>query len=327
MAVQVSFQAELSQDDAELAERRLDALLRYNDLDQRAEAFAQSTLAMFRLRRGQYADVERLCRSALAHKDFPPSLREMALATVIVARQALRQPYEDVYAEAVALERDAGRMVAWIRQITGVGDMKGMVADFKEFAANLKGPVQPERTNRLLAAYRDLDPVARAGAGLIGLMLRDEGRIAELLELHAGFPLPSGRRTAELMSSMAVLEDTVACVPGLPADVYELAATRVQWLLDNYPYDGKDGASRRAAMRHTLAVVRLRQGRFDEVEPLCADSMADTSISVGDRAQVLATIALARRGQGQPYEDLLTQAVSLSPDEYLVKEAVAATGS
>jgi hypothetical protein len=77
-------------------------------------------------------------------------------------------------------------------------------------------------------------------------------------------------------------------------------------------------------MRHTLAVVRLQQGRFDEVEPLCADSMANTSISVGDRAQVLATIALARRGLGQPYEDLLTQAVSLAPDEYLVKQAAAA---
>ena len=40
---------------------------------------------------------------------------------------------------------------------------------------------------------------------------------------------------------------------------------------------------------------------------------------------VLATIALARRTLGLPYEALLTQAVALAPDEYLVKEAVAAT--
>jgi hypothetical protein len=323
----VSMLGELPQEDVELAERRLDALLRYHDIHRVAEAFAQVSVALLRLRRGQYADVERLCRSALAHKVLPPLSHEMTLAIVIVVRQALRMPYADVHAEAVALERDAGQAVARVRQISGVGDTKSVVADLKEFAANLKGPAQPERTNRLLAAYRDLDPVARAGVSLIGRMLRDEGRIAELLELHAGLPAPSGRWATELMHAMADLEDVVAGVPGLPVDAYELAATRVQWLFDNYPYDGKEGARRQAASRHTLAVVRLRQGRFDEVEPLCADSMADTSISVGDRAQVLATIALARRGQGQPYEDLLTEAVSLSPDEYLVKQAVAATAA
>jgi hypothetical protein len=129
------------------------------------------------------------------------------------------------------------------------------------------------------------------------------------------------------MQTMANLEDTVACVPGLAADVYELAATRVQWLLGNCSYDGKDGAMWQAATRHTLAVLRVRQGRFDEVEPLCADAMADTSISVSARAQVLATIALARRGQGQPCQDLVTQAVTLSPDEYLVQEAAAAAAA
>jgi hypothetical protein len=325
VALSVSFLGDLSPDDAELAERRLDALLRYHDLNQRAEALAQASLAMLRLRRGQHADVERLCRPALALKDLPPSTRELVLAMVIVARQALRQPYEDVYAEAVALEGDADKAVLGIRVIAG--GTKGVVADIKEFEANLNGPVQPERTNRLLAAYRDGDPVARAGAGHIGRMLRDEGRIAELLELHAGLPSPSGKTTVPLMHAMADLEYTVACVPGLPAEIYELAASRVQWVLDNYPFDGKDGALMQAAAQHTLAVLRLRQERFDDVEPLCADAMANTSISVGDRAQVLATIALARRGQQQPYEDLLTQAVSLAPDEYLVKQAVAATAA
>jgi hypothetical protein len=54
-------------------------------------------------------------------------------------------------------------------------------------------------------------------------------------------------------------------------------------------------------------------------------SSQSTSTTRRHRAQVLATIALARRGQGQPYEDLVTQAVSLAPDEHRVKEAVAAT--
>ena len=207
--------------------------------------------------------------------------------------------------------------------VAGSRHVRGWLADLKEFAANPNGPVQPERTNRLLAAYRSGHPLARIGAGHIGRMLRDEGRIAELLEIHDGISLPSGGWTA-LMHAMADLEDAVACVPGLPAQVYELAATRLQWLLDNYPFEGKDGAVKQAGARHTLAVVRLRQGRLDEVEPLCAGAMANTSISVSHRAQVLATIVLARRAQGQPYDDLLTEAVSLAPDEYLVKQATAA---
>jgi Peptidase family M50 len=236
----VSFLSEPSRDDAELAERRLDALLRYHDLDRGAEVLVHTGLAMLLLRRGQYADVERLCRSALAYKELPPPIRENVLAMVIVARQELRQSYADVYAEAVALDRDADKAVLAIRLMTGAGAAKSLLAELKEFEANPNGPVQPERTNRLLAAYRDGGLMAMVVRSVIGRMLRDEGRIAELLEIHDGIPLPSGKQAVQLMQAMAALEDVVASVPGLPAEVYELAATRVQWLLDNYPFEGTD---------------------------------------------------------------------------------------
>ena len=316
--------AELSDDDTKVADRRLGALLRNHDLDQWTRASARYSMAMLRLRRGRYADVEPLCRSAMAGMRDALPVCEMALAMVIIAREALQQPSAEVYAEAKALRLDVAAAMEGARLIADSRQARGWLADLKEFQANPDGPPQPERTDRLLAAYRGGHPMIRIGVGHIGHMLRDEGRTAELLELHAGLPLPSGPRHAPLMHAMAHLEDAVAYVPGLPAQAYELAGTRMQWLLDNYPFEGQNGPLRQASMRHTLAVVRLRQGRPAEVEPLCADSLAVTSLPAAARAQVLATIVLARRAQGQPCEDLLAQAIALAPDDYLVKQAAAA---
>lgn len=67
-------------------------------------------------------------------------------------------------------------------------------------------------------------------------------------------------------------------------------------------------------------MARLRQGRFGEVEPLCAPGLA-SDVGPDDRATVLATIALARRALGQPHAGLLTEAIALSPDADLVAEA------
>ena len=61
-----------------------------------------------------------------------------------------------------------------------------------------------------------------------------------------------------------------------------------------------------------MALARLRQGRFAEVEPWCASSLA-SDLRPDDRATVLATIAMARRALGQPYEEPLAEAVALSP--------------
>ena len=58
-----------------------------------------------------------------------------------------------------------------------------------------------------------------------------------------------------------------------------------------------------------MALARLRQGRFAEVEPWCASSLA-SDLRPDDRATVLATIAMARRALGQPYEEPLAEALS-----------------
>jgi hypothetical protein len=77
---------------------------------------------------------------------------------------------------------------------------------------------------------------------------------------------------------------------------------------------------RRYAALHTLATARLRQGRLAEVEPLCAEVLASAP-DPGTRATTLATVVLARRALGEPYEELLAEAVALSPDADLVAEA------
>jgi hypothetical protein len=123
-------------------------------------------------------------------------------------------------------------------------------------------------------------------------MLLRQGRISELLELHAGF--------------------------GLPEDCY--VREQAQSLHEIECFEAAGGPMPRAAVEHTLALARLRQGRFEEVEPLCASGLA------GDWgpdacATILATIALARRALGKSHADLLSAAVALSPDADLVAEA------
>jgi hypothetical protein len=332
----------LPDESADLAEKRVDALLRYHDLGQ-SEPIAQFALALLRLRLRRYPDVERLCRPALAlpATGSSPLSRQMVLGAVIAARKALGQPYEDLVTEVAGMRqgaaaaqvpvvaqkpagrhRDAEKAAATIQEITDPGRAKRLLADLREFAGNPRGQAQPGRTDRLLAAYREGDQVAAHSAGYLGAMLQAEGRIAELLELHAGLAAPSGPRAGLLTRSMLMLEASVLRVAGLPAEAYELAATRVQWALDNHRLDG-NGSPLRAATRHSLALARLRQGRFGEVEALCAEGLADTGLSAGSRAEVLATVVLARRALGQPHEELLARAISLDPEAHLVKEASA----
>jgi len=100
----------------DLAERRLNVLLRYHDLGQ-SEVLAHLALAFLLLRRGRYADVERHCRPALSAKTFTDSSLGLALAVVILARQGLGQPYEDMLEKAGERRIDAATAVTEIRQI------------------------------------------------------------------------------------------------------------------------------------------------------------------------------------------------------------------
>jgi hypothetical protein len=76
----------------------------------------------------------------------------------------------------------------------------------------------------------------------------------------------------------------------------------------------------RPAVEHSLALARLRQRRFAEVERLCAAGLAG-DYGPDARATMLATVALARRALGQPHADLVAAAVSLSAHADLVAEA------
>lgn len=291
--------------DASLAERRVTLLLRHHDAGS-ARPFLYLALAMLRLRlgsKGSDAEAEQFCHQALAVKDLTDSTRRLLLAVVTVSREARGLPHEDVRAAAAATLKAA------------VGSLDGM-------AASLKAILDPEAT---LAAFRTGDPSARLGVGTVAVMLRRQGRIGELLEVHAGFGVPEGPFAAEQAQSLHAVEGNLLVVPGVPPHVVDQAANRVQWILDNYPFEpaartAPEDSFSRPAVEHTLALARLRQGRFAEVEPLCASALA--SVSRPDpRATVLATIVLARRALGQPHADLLAEATALSPDADLVAEA------
>jgi hypothetical protein len=161
--------------------------------------------------------------------------------------------------------------------------------------------------------------VALKHAFSIGAMLRAEGRAGELLELHASFVMPPGPYARMRANAMAGLSYSVALLPGVPADVLGEADRRVQWVLDNVEHE--PGSLQLAANQHTLAVIRMRQGRLSEVEALCASALPDRRIPPMDRATTLATVALARKALGKPHESLLAEAVALAPDADLVAEA------
>jgi hypothetical protein len=292
--------AGLPDDAARRAARRLEMLARRRDLGT-AEAAAQLALALLRLRQGGRdgcAAAEQHCAQALAAKNMPDSVRRLALAAIIVSREARGLPDADIHATAAATlpESDDGP---------------------EAMAAGLKARLHPEAT---LRAFRAGDPAARLGVGSIAVMLRRQGRIGELLDVHAGFGAPAGRNWRAQAGSLHNVEYNLLCVPGLPPEVIDQVAVRARWLMDNYSFRAKVDSELRCAMEHTVALARLRQGRFDEVEPLCESGLA-ADVGPDGRAAVLATLVIARRALGQPHADLLAEAVALSPDADLVAEA------
>ena len=295
----VGFVVGLPDDAAYLAARRLEVLVRRRDLGA-TEATAHLTLALLRLRQGGRDDcaaAEQHCARALAVSNVPDSIRRMALVAALMSREARGLPDEDVRATAAALPTvDEGPEI---------------------MAASLEAILHPEA---VLRAFHAGDPAARLGAGIIAPMLRLQGRIGELLDLHAGFGTPGGRHLRAAAQSLHVVEYSLLCVPGLPPEVIDEAAVRTRWIIDNHPFKAKEDPKLRASMEHTLALARLRQGRSREVEPLCESGLA-ADVGPDNRATILATIVIARRALGQPYQDLLAEAVALSPGADLIAEA------
>jgi hypothetical protein len=286
--------------DASLAERRVSLFLRDNYPGQ-VRSIAALTLALLRLRAGgprNQAEAERLCDEALAMTELPDSMRAVALTVITVSRQAR------------GLSCEGARKIA-------AATLKPANQELEPAAAQLRAILDPEG---FLAAFRAGAPYTRLDPGPLALMLRRQGRVSELLELHQGFGVPGGRYASAQARSLHGVEYNLLLVPGLPREVVDEAASRVRSILGNYPFETAGDQVLRPAMEHTLALALLRQGKFEEVEPLCASGLAGDH-GPDARATVLATVALARHGLGQPHADLLAEAVALSPDADLVAEA------
>jgi hypothetical protein len=195
----------------------------------------------------------------------------------------------------------------------------GLLMELDDFWVNRDSRAHsPGLTDRVLAAYRQGVPEARINPHLLAMLLRREDRIAELLELHAGLAEPDKALDEAYGGAFVECEWNVLTVPGLPVAEADLAAAR----LERLPRFSRP--DRQVWMAATLALTRLRQGRFAEVGPLCADALAgEPDQDKRAQARVLATVVLARRALGQPHAELIAEAESLAPDDDLVAEAAA----
>ena len=144
-----------------------------------------------------------------------------------------------------------------------------------------------------------------------------------LLRFYAQQWLLPQRPQTEHLNIVHALSWKVVAKPDVPAELADLAGTRVEWVLSHVDKRDEEARPRPRDVRHTLAVVRLRQGKPAEVRRLCADTLA-ADLDRDDRATVLATVAMAKH---QLYllasaRQALDEALALDPNADLVPEAV-----
>jgi Zn-dependent protease len=146
-----------------------------------------------------------------------------------------------------------------------------------------------------------------------------------LLRLYAQQLLLPEWPQMEFLNIVHALSWKVVAKPDVPARLADLAETRVEWVLGHVDKGGENVRPRPRDVRHTLALVRLRQGKPADVRRLCADALA-ADLDRDDRASVLATVAMAKH---QLYlfasaRQALDEALALDPSADLVSEAVSA---
>jgi hypothetical protein len=165
----------------------------------------------------------------------------------------------------------------------------------------------------LLLSYRLGLSDMRENFHIIAVLLRKSGRVSEPLALHEDAPVISEPPSEQQLQAVHLLLWNVLTVPDLPRHASLLATRRIEWIIER-------DDTRPAAMLHTLALARFRKGAFAEVEPLCRRLLTD-SLSTGERATVLATIALAQHSLGQDARTALDAAMELDASAELVDEA------
>jgi Zn-dependent protease len=153
-----------------------------------------------------------------------------------------------------------------------------------------------------------------------------------LLRLYAQqwlLPERPERPETELLNIVHALSWKVVAKPEVSTRLADLATARVEWVLGHLDKrDDPEARPRPWDVRHTLAVVRLRQGQPADVRRLCADALA-ADLDPDDRATVLATVAMAKH---QLYllasaRQALDEALALDPSADLVPEAVSMLGN
>jgi peptidase M50-like protein len=125
---------------------------------------------------------------------------------------------------------------------------------------------------------------------------------------------------ADVTHIVHVLAWKILAAGDLPAETADLAARRLQWVINHRDQDHPDQRTPLHQVRYGLALARLRQRRPHEVQRLCADALA-ADLDPEERATVLALVAMARHAlllSGQPQLD---EALDLDPDAELVSEA------
>jgi hypothetical protein len=272
------------------------------------------------------------------HQAIEVSLAALFAATGISGLLPLRTGWGSLSDGARLLTLGSGRLARALRQDEMLQGPKGTIwrsanaeeaaeyqldsAVLKQLADDPGAKVPPELVDKWLAAYRDRTFIGLVTAWAVGRTLRKDGRVGELLQLLEEYPAPHGRLAPAMRHSMSCLAYEVALLPGMPPHVVNMAVDRLQRVMDAHDsVAARNDHVARAAVLHSMAVARLRQGNFGVVEQLCQEGLASRELSPRDRATVLATVALARRALGQPYETLLAEATDLDPEADLVAEA------
>jgi hypothetical protein len=110
-----------------------------------------------------------------------------------------------------------------------------------------------------------------------------------LLCLYAQqWPLPK-RPEMEFLNIVHALSWRVVAKPDVSAQLADLAANRVEWVLGHVNQSDEDMKPRPSDVRHTLAVVRLRQGQPGDDRRLCADALDPTAELVPEAVSMSAT--------------------------------------
>jgi hypothetical protein len=190
-------------------------------------------------------------------------------------------------------------------------------ADIRELLAAPDWSHLPDAANRLINGWV-LD--VRAAEEYLKQLPDDRDT---LLRLYAQQWLLPERPETEYLNIVHALSWKVVAKPDVSARLADLARTRVEWVLSHVGKRDEEARPRPRDVRHTLAVVRLRQGQPAEVRRLCADALA-ADLDSDDRATVLATVAMAKHQLYLPASarQFLGEALALDPDAELVPEAV-----